>query len=221
MTRPFELPMVTVNPPAGTTPVTQATAINDSGLIAGLLPVGLETWGLALFPGATTWTRIAPIPAISGIPGLELSTRPRAINSKGNIVGVAGTGPVVHAFFSSNFLLPAIDLGTLNPSDPNTTSVAEGINSSNWVVGTSFVSATDFPHAFLHNGTSMIDLNTRVANGQSWLLTVANAINDNGWIVGSGIHNNRQEGFVLVPQVLSLPNPCTPIVSVPFSNVPQ
>jgi probable HAF family extracellular repeat protein len=222
VTGPFDLPVVTIQPPAGTMPVTQATAINDSGQIAGWLPAGGEIWGVALSPGATTWTRIAPVPSIPGIPGLDLSTMPRAVNRKGNIVGVAGTSPVSHAFFSSNFLLPAIDLGTLNPSDPNTASIAEGINSNDWVVGTSFANSTDlFPHAFLYNGTSMIDLNTRVVNGQGWLLTAASAINDNGWIVGTGLHNNRQEGFVLVPQLLNLPNPCTPIVSVPFNGGPQ
>jgi probable HAF family extracellular repeat protein len=220
-TGPFTLPDVTVNPPVGTAPVTQATAINDSGLITGWLPVGAEAWGLALFPGATTWTRIAPVPAIAGISGLELGITPKAINGKGNIVGFAGAGAIVHAFFSRDFLLPAFDLGTLTPSDPNTISSATGINFNDWIVGGSTVNPTSFAHAFLHSGTNMIDLNTRVVNGRGWFLTSANAIYDNGWIAGMGIHNNHQEGFVLVPQIVNLPTACTPIVSVPFNGGPQ
>lgn len=214
---PYTFPVVTVNPPSGTSPVNEATVINDSGIVAGWLRVGEQTWGLALFPGAAAWTRVSPVRASPTVPGLELSTRPKAINRNGNIVGVAGGGPGAHAFFSRNYALPAIDLGTLNPADPNTISLAEGINANDWVVGVSTVNTTDRPRAFLHNGTAMIDLNTRVGSGQGWLLTVANAINDRGWIVGKGIHNNREEGFVLIPQILNIPlDPCTPIVSVPF-----
>ena len=220
---PFNFPVVTVNPPSGTSPVNEATAINDSGLVAGWLRANGQTWGLALLPGASSWTRISPVPASVTVPGLELSTVPKAINRNGNIAGVAGggLGSGTHAFFSRNYLLPAIDLGTLNPTDPNTISLAEGINANDWVVGTSTVNTTDFPHAFLHNGTTMIDLNTRVGGGQGWLLTVANSINDSGWIVGMGIHNNRQEGFVLVPEILNHAlNPCTVVVSVPFNGAP-
>ncbi len=221
-TGPFTFPLVTVHPPSGTSPVNEATAISDSGLVAGWLNIGTQTLGLALFPGASTWTRIAPVLPSPTVPGLELSTRPKAINRNGNIVGVAGAGPGAHAFFSRNYLLPAIDLGTLNPSDPNTISIAEGINANDWVVGTSTVNTTDHPHAFLHNGTTMIDLNTRVSGGQGWLLTVANAINDHGWIVGMGMHNNRLEGFVLIPQILNIPlDPCTPIISVPINGGPM
>jgi len=33
-----------------------------------------------------------------------------------------------------------------------------------------------------------------------WVLTTAEAINDQGWIVGNGYYNGAARGFVLVPQ---------------------
>jgi probable HAF family extracellular repeat protein len=76
---------------------------------------------------------------------------------------------------------PATDLGTL--------SGAFGINNYDWVVGWAEQTNGGGPRAFVHDGTHMIDLNTILWNGGSWLLREADTVNDAGQIVGSGILN--------------------------------
>ena len=120
----------------------------------------------------------------------------------------------MHAFLSKHFFEPTIDLGTLNPSDPGVTSVGMGLDSAGRVVGFSEKAPYGGAIAFLHDSYQMIDLNTRLVNPAGWELMSANAINDNGWIVGTGRYNAQQVAFVLVPTSIKLPIPpklCTPI----------
>jgi probable HAF family extracellular repeat protein len=213
---PHELPEVVVNPPSGKGPVNRATGVNHFGQIVGWINAGSEVWGMSLTGGAANWTRISPVRASSTVFGLNLSTKPTAVNRQGHVVGIAGLNfNVVHAFLSKNFSQPAIDLGTLIPSDPTMVSIANAINVNDWVVGASST-VNNETHAFLYNGASMIDLNSRLLNPTGWILTAAHAISDNGVIVGEGFHNGRQEGFVLFPEFLPI-DPCS-IVSVPFPS---
>jgi hypothetical protein len=45
----------------------------------------------------------------------------------------------------------------------------------------------------------MIDLNTRIPAGFQWVLQVARNINEEGMIVGYGMHNGHVHAFVLTP----------------------
>src|SRR5262249_43931979 len=137
------------------------------------------------------WTRI------QGIPGFGSAVKPLAINNNSHVVGAAG-GLAPHAFLSTDPNQPAEDLGTLG--DPTRVSVATHININGWVVGLSASSARSGFHAFLHNGTTMIDLNSRLTNGAGWNLIEAIGINDNGWIIGNGTFNNEPRAFLLIPQ---------------------
>lgn len=183
--------------------VNRVTAINEYNHAVGFSRRNNgEVWGvfymLADYPGHFGAYRISPVTADGRVRGLELSTQPNAVSKKGISAGVAGFTPR-HAFVSPNFFQPAIDLGTLNPSDPSLSSEAMGINDSEHVVGWS-ESAPGVFRAFLHDGSKMIDLNTRLINPTGWELLEANAINDKGEIVGKGRYNGQLVAYVLFPR---------------------
>jgi probable HAF family extracellular repeat protein len=46
----------------------------------------------------------------------------------------------------------------------------------------------------------MLDLNNLIPANSGWLLQIANAINDQGQIVGQGTLNGQTEAFLLTPQ---------------------
>ena len=121
------------------------------------------------------------------------------MNENGVTTGAAGIN-TTHAFRSDYFTKPAIDLGTLNPANPSANSVGMAINDNGLVVGYSDTTVPGRTAAFLHNGTQMIDLNTRLVNPAGWRLEEATGINNKGEIVGSGIYNGEKRAFVLVPK---------------------
>lgn len=186
-----QLPHVLVIPPSGYAYVDNVTAVNDILQVTGFLKS--SQIGFVSASGFGPWTRI------QGIPGnASQSIIPFAINENGHVVGGQGF-PTPHAFLSTNPNVPALDLGTLNPADPSRISLAKGINVHDWVVGVSETSATSGPLAFLHNGSTMIDLNTRLVNGAGWVLKIATGINDDGLIIGNGSYNGYQRAFLLIP----------------------
>jgi len=77
-------------------------------------------------------------------------------------------------------------------------SVAEAMNDSDEVVGMSLDSTGDY-HAFLFNGTSMIDLNSLIPATSGWDLINADGINNAGDIVGYGDNDGLFEAFELTP----------------------
>ena len=75
----------------------------------------------------------------------------------------------------------------------STNSTAEDLNNSGDVVGISQ------NRAVLWRGTTVIDLNTRIAPGSGWVLQKATAINNRGQIAGVGIRNGQPRIFLLSP----------------------
>src|SRR5262249_27371065 len=121
---------------------------------------------------------------------------PFAINENGHVVGGQYGDPFhPHAFLSENPNSPAVDLKTLGGDN----STAFAMNVNDWVVGFSDSSPTSGALPFLYNGTIMIDLNTRLVNGAGWKLLTATGINDSGQIIGNGVYNGQQRGFLLLP----------------------
>ena len=116
------------------------------------------------------------------------------MNDAGQVVGWSeniNAGNNYHAFLCDNGVMK--DIGTLGGN----TSCACDINDSGQVVGWSNTSST--PHAFLYANGTMIDLNTLVS-GSGWTFRQANAINENGQIVGYGIDPSwHQRAFLLTP----------------------
>jgi probable HAF family extracellular repeat protein len=95
-----------------------------------------------------------------------------------------------------------IDIGSFG----GTFSIARGINSSDQIVGGSGLPGDVTFHGFLYQNNQLIDLNTLISPDSGWVLGSANAINDNGWIVGTGLNPQGQaSAFLLEP----VPEPAT------------
>ncbi|HTH48404.1 MAG TPA: immunoglobulin domain-containing protein, partial [Candidatus Limnocylindria bacterium] len=133
-----------------------------------------------------------------GLPANHLSDA-YSINASGHAVGemslTAGSA-LKHAFRYTGGGLE--DLGTLG----GTSSSAYDLNATDQVVGTS-TTASGEAHAFVWQGGVMTDLNTLLPSGSGWVLTRANAINDLGQIVGTGILNGTAHAFLLSPATLT------------------
>ena len=128
-------------------------------------------------------------------------TSAAAINDSGQVVGEGSlnNGTTLAYLWRDGVMQ---NLGTLGGVQAS----ANGINSKGWVVGTSEVQLGDPWHAFLWNGSEMIDLSKLPGVAETgWILQSASDINDAGQIVGRGIFNGRIRAFALTP----IPEPAT------------
>jgi probable HAF family extracellular repeat protein len=126
------------------------------------------------------------------------------INSSGQVVGESQNADYLHhAFLYDATATPAMqDLGTFG----GWTSQAYGINSSGQVVGDAYT-PDNLLCAFVYDGTAMLDLNGQIPAGSGWNLQTAQAINDNGQIVGKGLINGNFHAFLLTPDPGPGPGP--------------
>jgi probable HAF family extracellular repeat protein len=125
-----------------------------------------------------------------------------AINNWGQVVGQAATatasgGP--DAFLWDKGVMH--DLGTYGS---DVTSLALAINYKGQIVGSSSANLTDAvsSHALLWENGKMINLQTKVSATSGWTLLGASGINNNGQIVGIGLHNGQYRNFLLTPTSL-------------------
>ncbi len=123
------------------------------------------------------------------------------INEAGIAVGLSNTAaispssgkPIDHAFLYDTSLH---DLGTV-PGFEN--SAASAINDYNKVVGL-IGNLPSTNHAMVWDKThGMRDLNTLISPASGWLLEIGRAINNQGEIVGWGIHHGQRHAFLLHP----------------------
>lgn len=175
--------------------ISSARAINDGGVSAGYM---MYAYSYPVF-----WNAAGQLHYMDGLLPYTFSTQNYAngINDNGQVVGTTFgdssstifPGNRSYAFFwsASNGAVNLGDLpGTINGSP---SSVANGINNSGKVIGTSN------NRAFLWTSQAGIqDLNSLLdQSGVGWTLISANAINDAGQIVGYGIHNGENHAFLL------------------------
>lgn len=164
--------------------------INREGMVVGAYEASDST------PRSYTWT------TRDGYRDLGFESVATAINNKDHIVGQFYSCPSCnpntngHAFLSDRQHGPR-DLGVL-PGQTN--SYAQAVNFRDQVVGYSALFYTG-PYPFLWTKTTgMLNLNTLIETSSGWVLYDAAGINDKGQIIGWGILNGEQHGFVLTPK---------------------
>jgi probable HAF family extracellular repeat protein len=86
------------------------------------------------------------------------------------------------------------DLGSL---PGHTASQANSVNAVGQVVGWSRSTAQSMSRAVLWQGNVGTDLNSVLPQNSGWVLTSASGINDEGQIVGVGLHGGRWRAFLL------------------------
>ena len=163
-----------------------ATGVNKSGFVVGTsYDASGNFFGFVWHSGAMT--KVGTL----GGPWSQVY----AINNKNQITGLAYTrNGLAHAFIATAGG-SLTDLGTI--SGPTSTTWGFAINNLGVVVGQSTFQNTY--HAFVYSAGKMKDLNKLIAAGSGWLLLSANGINDAGQIVGEGMLNGKQHGFLLTP----------------------
>jgi probable HAF family extracellular repeat protein len=150
-------------------PLTESLAINASGEVAGT-----DSAGHAAVYSNGTLTDLGLLPGSSmGSPGVY--TNATAINTNGQVVGVASLGPYIDAFSYNNGTMTDIGYlpGAAPPDVPAIFSEAYGVNDSGEITG--FSAGPDgYCHVFLYQNGTMTDLG----------LGGGNAINASGQVTG-------------------------------------
>jgi len=166
--------------------------INGAGMVVGS--------GAGISPGNSYSTSVAFLYDGTTMQSLGIASdysSATAINDLGQIVGWMNETPDPrHAFLYEDGVVT--DLGTLGEGSWQS-SLANDINAGGLIVGESRISNAELPHAFIHDGTEMIDLNDLLDPQAGWILYSAQAINSSGQIVGYGSHNGVKRAFLLTP----------------------
>ncbi|MCK4660180.1 MAG: matrixin family metalloprotease, partial [Phycisphaerae bacterium] len=167
----------------------EAYGINEAGHVVGRYrPNGSETWYAFLWDGELTNLGL-------GTNGYS-ETNAYDLNANGWVVGYGRDSLTdePRAFLYREDEGEMRDLGALGGED----SVGYAVNDCNQIVGWARTFA-NAKHAFLYQDGRMHDLNNFLVARQGWRLTAATDINENGQIVGWGLHNDEERAFLLTP----------------------
>jgi probable HAF family extracellular repeat protein len=158
-------------------------AINTQGEIVGGWADPTRQWGAFLYAGGA-WRDLGEFGA-------------SAINDSGWVVGTRDGGSgFTHAVLYRDGAITDIHASWITGH-----SQATGIDSAGQIVGyfDTDGGGSDM-HAFLYSDGTLRDLNTLIPKNSGWWLQNATAINGVGQIVGYGMRNGRQRGFLLTPK---------------------
>jgi probable HAF family extracellular repeat protein len=178
--------------PGGTT---VATAINDARQFVGYIVTNGVTNAFVATPVAANG-----VAAGTNYPGFlpgGINSFANGINQSGDVVGAS----VLANGFPHGWLQTStggmVDLGL--PANM-LGATATAVNTFDQVVGTA-VTTNGVTHAFLYSTGQINDLNNLIPYEQTntWQLTAAYGINDNGAIVGTGITGGQVHAFLALP----------------------
>ncbi|MGB7924786.1 MAG: FG-GAP-like repeat-containing protein [Pyrinomonadaceae bacterium] len=178
-----------------------ADDINDAGKIVGSEYVGNGITKSYILNGSQV-TYIEPLGG--------RASYAHAVNSSDQVVGEAEfsvNNVFKHAFLYSNGQLR--DLNAFNAPQ----SFAYDINDAGQIVGNINLTTFSDPRAFVHDGTTMRNLNSLIPQNSGWVLQEARSINNSGQIVGKGVINNQTHAFLLSPNGSQNTPPTVQIVS--------
>jgi probable HAF family extracellular repeat protein len=179
----------------------QAFAINNAGQVVGN--------AFNTVTGITQWFLDSKGTMTSLPNGGFDNTGANAINNAGQVVGdgeVASTSQVDALLYSNG------QVKNLGTSAGFLDSEAYGINDHAQVVGDEWNPKTGAEDAFLYEAGKMIDLNSLLPANSGWQLGQAIAINNEGQIVGYGLHNGNSTSFLLdlTPAAVQLTSSASP-----------
>ena len=162
--------------------------INTAGTIVGSASNAVFTHAFVRTGGV-----VADLGTLVG----HTNSRAYAVNDAGTIVGwsaLGSNGPYTGVQWSNGTITSLGALPALSQS------IAYNLNAAGIVVGTAFDTSGN-SRAVRWSGGSIVDLNNEIAPNSGWILESAQAINDNGAIVGSGWNTavNKQRAFLLLP----------------------
>ncbi len=187
-----------------------AYGINDSGRIAG---VGLDptnaSINVAIVHDMSTNTTFGITPLQGDTTALAF-----AVGNGGHVVGASGFNgrPFIWSDANGTVEIP-LPVGTSQGS-------ARGVNSTGWVVGRA---SSAFSIPFVWNGTATYRLADLIPSGTGWDLSMntsssADAISDNGIIVGTGVLNGAVHAFAMIPGAGPTPSPTSTPTNTPTST---
>jgi probable HAF family extracellular repeat protein len=203
-----------------------ATAINQTGEVTGYsFSRGRSGPGQGIVTDANrinTSVRLTSpgyCSPFSGVRCFSAATVATALNDKGQVVGA---GPLtsdfnapIHALLWSDPSRNPVgqDLGTLRGegetslpfSSFNTASVANSINNDGLIAGYAYAPNGE-RHAVIWKNGALVDLNDLVPIDAGWTLSSAVKVNNEGQIVGTGLINGQEEGFLLTPEPVPEPD---------------
>lgn len=169
---------------------TNAYAINDSGqfIVKYFDHTGGTHFNARVYDDLTNFTEIPRVPGAES----DRDVVANAINNQGHVTGhsdiLVGSTPIPHAILFDGTNLIDLGVGT-----------GLGINDLDHVVGSSQGSA------FLHNGVGLQNLTALLDPGSGWNLQRAYDINNGGQIIGTGLFNGVEHGFLLTPNPVPVP----------------
>ncbi len=166
-----------------------ASGINNHGTIVGNAQARDGSTHAFLYDG-TSLTDIS-------VNGLFASAND--VSDSGIVVGVGGQGQPHSAYWHNGLVTNIAGLG-------GRTSEALAVNSLGQIVGRSDTGDGQ-SHAYIFDGTQVIDLNTLVQPNSGWVLQSAVDINDGGAIVGYGSLGDQVHAFIAHPNANALPEP--------------
>jgi len=171
----------------------EPTAINDNGAVVGnrnFAPLAIG--GAFRRDSISDLHEYAPAPVDNKGPD-SVDSRSNPLQTAGGYFGGYGWSSPAHAVIWVDGKLTSLSTPGFDFA------FARGINNAGDIVGCAYDKLSTA--AVLWRNGQCFDLNQCVVDGSDWKLSVANAINSNGRIVGEGTHSGVLTGFLLTPVV--------------------
>ena len=125
----------------------------------------------------------------------------QAINAGGQIAGYLDRSDNDGNYFADAFVTRNGQRLVFGAAGGKEIALATGINDAGRVVGIAWSGIEVYNLPFVSDGDQLVDLNTRLdpVSGSGWNIFYAQAINNRGQIVGTGLFNGVEQAVILTP----------------------